>query len=135
MDTVIGTVAPTGTLTARASRVCPIVTPAAMTSRASPMTTLAALLGSNDALAPPSRAALICLRAVEGAGYLLIVTRRFFSTEKGKELVEASAIETNKMLGLSFQGQGMLDMAFEKFRLCPLDDNLKDIIEHLMGHV
>jgi len=64
-------------------------------------------------------------------GYVLIITRRFFSTEKGKELVEASAIETNKMLGLSFQGQGMLDLAFEKFRLCPLDDNMKDTLYSL----
>ena len=64
-------------------------------------------------------------------GYTLIVTRRFFSTEKGKELVEASAIETNKMLGLSFQGQGMLDMAFEKFRLCPLDENMKETLYNL----
>ena len=64
-------------------------------------------------------------------GYLVIVSKRFLVTEKGKELVEASAIETNKMLGLSFQGQGMFDMAFEKFRLCPLDDNLKDTLYNL----
>jgi serine/threonine-protein kinase len=35
------------------------------------------------------------------------------------------------MLGLSFQGQGMLDIAFEKFRLCPLDDNMKDTLYNL----
>jgi serine/threonine-protein kinase len=61
-------------------------------------------------------------------GYLIVISKSFLVTEKGKELVEASAIETNKMLGLSFQGQGMLDLAFEKFRLCPLDDNLKDTL-------
>ncbi|MEK7858022.1 MAG: CHASE2 domain-containing protein [Elusimicrobiota bacterium] len=66
-----------------------------------------------------------------GLGYLVITSKRFLVTEKGKELVEASAIETNKMLGLSFQGQGMLDMAFEKFRLCPLDDNMKDTLYNL----
>jgi serine/threonine-protein kinase len=64
-------------------------------------------------------------------GYVVAVSKHFFTAEKGKELVEASAIETNKMLGLSFQGQGMLDMAFEKFRLCPLDDNLKDTLYNL----
>ncbi len=64
-------------------------------------------------------------------GYLLGVVRRFFVTEKGKELVEASAIETNKMLGLSFQGQGMLDLAFEKFRLCPMDEAMKEILYNL----
>ena len=65
------------------------------------------------------------------AGYLVIISKSFLVTEKGKELVEASAIETNKMLGLSFQGQGMLDIAFEKFRLCPLDDNMKDTLYNL----
>ncbi len=30
--------------------------------------------------------------------------------------------EMNKMLGLSFQGQGMLDMAFDSFRKCSLND-------------
>ncbi|MFA6091518.1 MAG: CHASE2 domain-containing protein [Elusimicrobiota bacterium] len=65
------------------------------------------------------------------AGYVVIVTKRFLVTEKGKELVEASAIETNKMLGLSFQGQGMFDLAFEKFRLCPVDDNMKETLYSL----
>ena len=65
------------------------------------------------------------------AGYIFVITKRFFSTEKSKELIEVSQIETNKMLGLSFQGQGMLDLAFEKFRLCPLDDNMKDTLYNL----
>ncbi|OGR93425.1 MAG: hypothetical protein A2V88_05860 [Elusimicrobia bacterium RBG_16_66_12] len=65
------------------------------------------------------------------AGYLVVVSKSFLVAEKGKELVEASQIETNKMLGLSFQGQGMLDLAFEKFRLCPLDDNMKDTLYNL----
>ncbi|HAT72066.1 MAG TPA: serine/threonine protein kinase [Elusimicrobia bacterium] len=65
------------------------------------------------------------------AGYIFVITKRFFSTEKKKELIEVSQIETNKMLGLSFQGQGMLDLAFEKFRLCPLDVNMKDTLYNL----
>jgi eukaryotic-like serine/threonine-protein kinase len=64
-------------------------------------------------------------------GYLIVISKSFLVTEKGKELVEASAIETNRMLGLSFQGQGMLDLAFEKFRLCPVDDGLKDSLYNL----
>jgi serine/threonine-protein kinase len=35
------------------------------------------------------------------------------------------------MLGLSFQGQGMLDLAFEKFRACPLDEALADLLYNL----
>ncbi len=65
------------------------------------------------------------------AGYVVVISKSFLVAEKGKELVEASAIETNKMLGLSFQGQGMLDLAFEKFRLCPLDGNMKDTLYNL----
>lgn len=64
-------------------------------------------------------------------GYVFVITKRFFLTEKKKELIEVSQIETNKMLGLSFQGQGMLDLAFEKFRLCPIDDNMKDTLYNL----
>ncbi len=69
--------------------------------------------------------------AVLGVGYIFVISKRFFLTEKKKELIEVSQIETNKMLGLSFQGQGMLDLAFEKFRLCPLDDNMKDTLYNL----
>jgi serine/threonine-protein kinase len=65
------------------------------------------------------------------AGYTVIVSKRFLTTERRKELVEASQIETNKMLGLSFQGQGMLDLAFEKFRACPLDETLADLLYNL----
>ncbi len=64
-------------------------------------------------------------------GYILITSKKFLITERKKELVEADSIETNKMLGLSFQGQGMLDMAFEKFRKCPLDDAVKDLLYNL----
>jgi len=56
------------------------------------------------------------------AGYTVIMSKRYMVTERRKELVETDSIETNKMLGLSFQGQGMLDLAFEKFRKCPVED-------------
>lgn len=65
------------------------------------------------------------------SGYIIITSKRFLITEKRKELVEASAIETNRMLGLSFQGQGMLDMAFDKFRKCPIDDQMKELLYNL----
>ena len=50
-----------------------------------------------------------------------------------KTLVRSSeqSIETNRMLGLSFQSQGLLDLAFEKFRKCPLDDGMKDVLYNL----
>jgi serine/threonine-protein kinase len=46
-------------------------------------------------------------------------------------MVVADGIESNKMLGLSFQGQGMLDMAFEKFKKCPLDEPVMDLLYNL----
>jgi eukaryotic-like serine/threonine-protein kinase len=40
-------------------------------------------------------------------------------------------VESNRMLGLSFQSQGLLDLAFEKFRKCPLDSSTKDVVYNL----
>jgi len=65
-------------------------------------------------------------------GYTVIMSRRYMVTERRKELVETDSIETNKMLGLSFQGQGMLDLAFEKFRKCPVEDEaVKELLYNL----
>ena len=65
------------------------------------------------------------------AGYTVVVSKRYLVTEKRKEVLEGESVETNRMLGLSFQGQGMLDMAFEKFRKCPVDDPMKDTLYNL----
>ncbi len=56
------------------------------------------------------------------SGYILVISKQFFITERTKEKVEADSVETNKMLGLSFQQQGMLDLALEKFRKLPLEE-------------
>jgi CHASE2 domain-containing sensor protein/tRNA A-37 threonylcarbamoyl transferase component Bud32 len=49
----------------------------------------------------------------------------------GTEVISKDAIETNRMLGISLQSQGLLDLAFEKFRKCPLDDEMRDIVYNL----
>ena len=65
-------------------------------------------------------------------GYIVLVSKGYLFTEQSKERIEADSVETNKMLGLSFQGQGMLDMAFEKFRKCPIeDDAIKELLYNL----
>lgn len=64
-------------------------------------------------------------------GHLLLTTKRFLMTEKGKERSDAESAESNRMLGLAFQGQGQLDMAFDKFRKVPLDDSLMDVLYNL----
>jgi serine/threonine-protein kinase len=64
-------------------------------------------------------------------GHLLLTTKRFLMTERGKEKSDADSAESNRMLGLAFQGQGQLDMAFDKFRKCPLDDQLMENLYNL----
>ena len=62
-------------------------------------------------------------------GYTAVMSLRFMVTEKRSEKFESDNIETNKMLGLSFQSQGMLDLALEKFMKCPVEED--DIKENL----
>ncbi len=64
-------------------------------------------------------------------GFATHGARRFLLSTRQQEMVAADGIESNKMLGLSFQGQGMLDMAFEKFKKCPLDDSVMDLLYNL----
>jgi len=65
-------------------------------------------------------------------GYILVMSKKFLLTEKTKEKVEADSVETNKMLGLSFQQQGMLDLALEKFHKLPLEEEgIKDLLYNL----
>ncbi len=64
-------------------------------------------------------------------GYIGIVSIQYLVTETGKEKVEGESAETNRMLGVSFQEQGMLDMAFDKFRKVPVDEQMKGILYNL----
>ena len=64
-------------------------------------------------------------------GHLLLTTKRFLMTEKGKQKSDAESAESNRMLGLAFQGQGQLDIAFDKFRKVPMDDSLMDVLYNL----
>ncbi|MBI5437597.1 MAG: CHASE2 domain-containing protein [Nitrosomonadales bacterium] len=65
------------------------------------------------------------------AGHLLLTTKRFLLTEKGKQKSDAESAESNRMLGLAFQGQGQLDIAFDKFRKVPIDDSLMEVLYNL----
>lgn len=64
-------------------------------------------------------------------GFTAHGTRRFLLRTKQQEMVVADSIESNKMLGLSFQSQGLLDLAFEKFKKCPLDESVMDLLYNL----
>ena len=64
-------------------------------------------------------------------GHVLLTTKRFLVTERGKAKSDLESAESNRMLGLAFQGQGQLDMAFDKFKKVPLDDAVMDNIYNL----
>ncbi len=73
---------------------------------------------------------VLALFAVLGYGVMLL--KRFNLAEKLKFASETESAESNKMLGLAFQGQGQLDMAFDKFkRVKPVDDKLLDLLYNL----
>jgi len=65
-------------------------------------------------------------------GYLLITTKRFLVTERGKARSDEESSASNRMLGIAFQTQGQLDMAFEKFRKCsPVDNQVLEAMYNL----
>lgn len=64
-------------------------------------------------------------------GHVALVTKRFMMTERAKARSDESSAESNRMLGLAYQGQGQLDMAWDKFRLVPLSEGLMDNLYNL----
>jgi eukaryotic-like serine/threonine-protein kinase len=64
-------------------------------------------------------------------GHAALVSKRFIVTERAKLRSDESSAESNRMLGLAYQGQGQLDLAWDKFRLVPLSDQLLDNLYNL----
>ena len=64
-------------------------------------------------------------------GHLILTTKHHFASEDARVKISADSAETNKMLGLSFQSQGMLDMAFDKFRKCPVNEDILSVLYNL----
>jgi serine/threonine-protein kinase len=64
--------------------------------------------------------------ALLAVGYAALTTKRFLVTERGKEKSDAESAESNRMLGIAYQAQGQLDLAWDKFRQCPLADPLME---------
>ena len=65
---------------------------------------------------------LVFPAAVLVLGHLALTTKRFLITEAGKVKADEESAETNRMMGLALQGQGQLDMAFDRFRRVPMGD-------------
>ena len=57
-------------------------------------------------------------------GHIGLTTKRFLVTEAGKVKADEESAETNRMMGLALQGQGQLDMAFDRFQRVPMSDEL-----------
>ncbi|MDB5954962.1 serine/threonine-protein kinase [Ramlibacter sp.] len=57
-------------------------------------------------------------------GHVALTTKRFLITEAGKVRADEESAETNRMMGLALQGQGQLDMAFDRFQRVPVGDEV-----------
>ena len=64
-------------------------------------------------------------------GHLALTTKRFLVTEAGKLKTDEESAETNRMMGLALQGQGQLDLAFDRFRRVAMSDALMDNLGNL----
>ncbi len=64
-------------------------------------------------------------------GHLGLTTKRFLVTETGKQKADEESAETNRMMGLALQGQGQLEMAFDRFRRVPYSDAVMDNMGNL----
>lgn len=64
-------------------------------------------------------------------GQLLIMTKRFACRMKLRHVIASDTEHSNRMLGLSFQDQGQLDMAMDKFRKCPPEKSVFELIYNL----
>jgi serine/threonine-protein kinase len=64
-------------------------------------------------------------------GHAALASKRFIVTERAKLKSDQSSAESNRMLGLAYQGQGQLDLAWDKFRHVPLSEQLLDNLYNL----
>ncbi|MBO6563301.1 MAG: protein kinase [Pseudomonadales bacterium] len=68
------------------------------------------------------------------AGFLVLIAmsvRLFMLSERRQATSAADSAESNRMLGLAYQGQGQLDAALDKFRRCPPEENTYNLVYNL----
>ena len=73
---------------------------------------------------------LMAPAALLALGHVALASKRFIMTERARLDADASSAESNRMLGLAYQGQGQLDLAWDKFRQVPRADA---VLENLYG--
>jgi CHASE2 domain-containing sensor protein len=93
----------------------------------------ASLLGAEFALLSGASIwlQLVFPAALLAIGHLALTTKRFLVTEAGKLKSDEESAETNRMMGLALQGQGQLDMAFDRFVRVPPGGALMDNLYNL----
>lgn len=64
-------------------------------------------------------------------GHIAVTTVGFLASEEAKRAADDNTAESNRMLGLAFQSQGQLDLAFDKFRQVPLERRMLDPLYNL----
>jgi len=64
-------------------------------------------------------------------GHLGLEMKRGLVAYQDAFRLHPDAVESNRLLGLAFQGQGHLDLAFEKFSLCPPDEAILGLFYNL----
>ena len=62
---------------------------------------------------------------------ILMSIRQYMLSERMQMVSAADSAESNRMLGLAYQGQGQLDAAFEKFRRCPREETTFEMVYSL----
>jgi serine/threonine-protein kinase len=84
------------------------------------------LIASSHTWVPLTQSAVVLVVA-----YLGLTTKRFLFAEAGKIKSDEESAETNRMMGLAHQGQGQLDLAFDRFRRVPMTGALMDNLSNL----
>lgn len=69
--------------------------------------------------------------ALVPVGHLVLALKQSFSAYREACRLRPETVENNRLLGLAFQGQGYLDIAFEKFCLCPPDEVMMGLLYNL----
>jgi serine/threonine-protein kinase len=64
-------------------------------------------------------------------GHAALVSKRFIVTEAAKVKSDESSAESNRMLGIAYQAQGQLDLAWDKFRQVPMSGAVMDNLYNL----
>jgi eukaryotic-like serine/threonine-protein kinase len=64
-------------------------------------------------------------------GHAALVSKRFIVTERAKLKSDETSAESNRMLGIAYQAQGQLDLAWDKFRQVPMSEAVMENLYNL----